>query len=132
MVDTPLHLIAPTIALFAFYDRKYIRWGVVLAILTILPALDHLPFVFTYARALLHNVFELIPFAIIAAYGLWRKKDTVKHIGIIGGFYWASHIILDLDGVRMRWSLSSQIFVWRMDVSMATILMVPTGLPTMM
>jgi hypothetical protein len=77
------------------------------------------------------NVFELAPFALVAVAG-WRfKRETLKHIGIIGGFYWASHIILDLDGVRMLWPLSGQVFVWRMDVSIGALLMVPTGLPTM-
>jgi hypothetical protein len=132
MADLLLHLIAPAIALFAFYDRKYIRWVVALALLTIVPAVDHLPFLFTYARALLHNVFELVPFALIAGYGWWRKRETLKHIGIIGGFYWASHIILDLDGVRMLWPISNQIFVWNMNVPMGAMIMVPTGIPTML
>ena len=127
-----LHVIIPAIALFAFYDRAYLKWTVVLAVLTIIPAIDHLPWIFGYARALLHNYFDAIPFVLIAIYGWRAKKALLKNIGIIATFYWVSHIILDFDGVKMFWPLSSQIFVWKMDVPMGSLIMVPTGLPLML
>jgi hypothetical protein len=115
LADPLLHLLIPAMTLLALYDRAQIKWVITLLPFTILPDIDHINALFTLNRALLHNVFCLIPLVLIALYGIKSRNNTLTHIGTIATFYWATHILLDLDGVRALWPLSGNVFALNVD-----------------
>jgi hypothetical protein len=106
LADPLLHLLIPGMTLLALYDRAQIKWVITLLPFTLLPDIDHINALWTLNRALLHNVFCLIPLVLIALYGIKSGNNTLTHIGTIATFYWATHILLDLDGVRVLWPMS--------------------------
>ncbi len=110
MADPLLHLLVPAITLLALYDRHQIKWLITLLPFAILPDIDHINALYTLERELLHNVFCLIPLVLIALYGIKSRNNNLTQIGTISTFYWASHILLDLDGVRLLWPLSGNVF----------------------
>lgn len=116
MADPLLHLLIPAITLLALYDHAQIKWIITLLPFTILPDIDHINALFTLERALLHNVFCLIPLGLIALYGIKKKNSTLMHIGTIATFYWATHILLDLDGVRALWPISGNVFALNANI----------------
>jgi len=109
--DILLHLLVPAITLLALYDHAQIKWIISLLPFAVLPDIDHIDALYTLNRALLHNVFCLIPLILIALYSIKNKNNTMKHFGILATFFWSSHILLDLDGVQALWPLSGNRFI---------------------
>jgi hypothetical protein len=124
MPDLIIHILIPLTALLLFYDKKYRSYVMLLAPLAILPDFDHV-ITMSLHRALLHNVFILIPTIILALF-FYQIRDggdqndagnRMYNVAIIATFYLLSHLILDSfnGGVALFYPLSTHHYPFVFD-----------------
>jgi hypothetical protein len=91
-----IHLLLPTAALMLLKPAVSRRRILLLSPLTLAPDLD-----FFFGHGWLHNVFFL-SFLAYAAYYLSGKD---RELTFIAAFYWASHLVLDLQFIRLLYPI---------------------------
>ena len=104
-MDLLFHLLIPyTLLRLRGYGNRYL---VQLAVLAVLPDLDR----FAWLRRSWHSL--LLGLALVAlAWFLARKRADGKRITFISGFYFFSHLALDLGGeMAWLWPLDSSYYV---------------------
>lgn len=91
-----VHFLLPLAALPLLFPKLNRRRIILLSPLSVAPDLD-----FFFGHGILHNVFFLA-FLGYAVYHLSKKDRELTFIAV---FYWASHLVLDLQFIRLLYPL---------------------------
>ncbi len=97
MPDPITHLAVAVAAVVLYFDKRYWRYVLPVALLAVVPDLDVL--VPHAHRILAHTLFLVIPLLAITLYGLAAKRKLLFDIGLVASFCVFSHLTLDFfDG----------------------------------